>query len=181
MLHNLLSKKIKKRIRKEYYLRRVVIGSLLFSGTVVVGLVALIPAYVDVSSELSFYESEYEKRQGDGDNDAILLKKVSEDVFVVDTLEQEFEKEKLTKLLNEVMRLRPDGIRIVGFSYNRNGSSLTLEGVAETRGVVESYAKILEKSEYFYEVSDPVGDLAKKTNLTFNLSLTIDGEDNEEI
>jgi len=173
MSHNLLSKLEKRKLSQEYYLRLLSVCTLLFSFAVVVGLVAIFPAYIDVADKLSSLREEENIRQKEENDTDALQNEIGNSVQMISFLEQDFRKEKYINLLDEALRKRPEGILITGFSYNRTGRLLTLQGIAEKRELVVSYAHSLEASNAFENVPVPIANLAKNTDLEFTLSLTI--------
>lgn len=181
MLQNLLSKQSKKSTAQEYYLRLVTVCMALLSLAVVVGLIALLPAYMSVVGELNAAEAIQLAKEQDTHDTAELLAEVEQGEYMVTFLEKDLQKERLTDLLREALRERPEGISMYGFSYSRVNRQLTLDGLATKRELVVPYARALEANSYFETVPVSIADLAKNTNLEFHLSLTVaDGERQEQ-
>lgn len=180
MLQNLLSKKDKKKLKQEYFIRFSVVSALLVSGALGVGVVALIPSYVKVFEELSSQKKELAFRQESARDDKALNTEVSQSAATLTLLERELGGESITGLIDETLFRRPSGITVVGYSYDMEKRTLTLQGVASTRDLVAPYARSLEESELFEEVPVPFSDLAKNTNLEFMLAAKLKEAKKEE-
>jgi hypothetical protein len=173
MLQNLLSREAKKTSAQEYYLRLVTVCMLTLSVATIVGLAALMPAYMNVVGDLTLSENEQVAKQQVKQDGAELLKEIAEGEHMITFLENDLKKGKCAELLFEALRERPEGILITGFSYNRAENVMTLEGIAATRDLVVPFARALEANEHFVNVPVPIANLAKNTNLDFRLSLGI--------
>ncbi|HCC05530.1 TPA: hypothetical protein DEP58_04505 [Patescibacteria group bacterium] len=174
MLQNLLPKEQKKILEREYYVRLATVVAFTLAGAVIVGCVALVPAYMQVAGELRLREATYELHQKDVEDNSSLVQEVSQSSLMLTFLEEKYSQEKLTTLLDEVFKERPSGISITGFSYKRNDSVLALQGIASTRDLVVPFARALEANQYFEEAPVPISNLAKNTNLDFNLSIILE-------
>jgi hypothetical protein len=180
MLQNLLSHEHKKKLTLEYYLRLVTIGALTFSVAITIGLIALLPAYMEVVGELKLKEGERFAKEKDKQNNEELSAEVTQSEKTLTFLEEALKREKFSKLLSEVLTLRPEGIYITGFSYTRDTKNITLDGVATTRNLVVPFARSLEANPHFENVPVHIADLAKNTNLDFHLSVDIADVENSK-
>lgn len=72
---------------------------------------------------------------------------------------------------------KPYGIYVVSVGYNRGGgkigSTLTVNGHANTRVNLLKYVDLLEKSEKFARVNSPVSNLLSREELQFTLVLDL--------
>ncbi len=173
MFHNLLPNSRKKELKQDYYFRVASVTLFALSVAVVVGIVSLIPAYANIYEQLESGKTEFESRKNDNKDNKDLIKEANKNAVVIDTLQNSLQKQKLTDLLNEVLVDVPDGINIVGFSYDRNAGTLVLEGFAKSRSLVAPYARSLEESPLFESVPVPISDLAKSSDLEFHLSIKL--------
>ena len=173
MLQNLLPKEQKKALDQEYYVRLATVTALLLSGSVVVGAIALVPAYMHTASELRLSDGAYEQCQKNVQDNDSLLEEVTRSSAMVTFLEEKYAQEKLTTLLDEVLKEQPSGITLTGFSYKRTDSILALQGIASTRDLVVPFARSLESNQYFEKAPVPISNLAKNTNLEFSLSIEL--------
>ncbi len=177
MFHNLLPSSRKKQLKRDYYFRIISVTLLALSVATVTGIISLVPAYVNIYEQLGASKTEFESRKNDNQDNKNLIKEAKERATVIEILQNGLQKQKLTDLLNEVLVDIPDGIKIVGFSYNRNDGILTLEGFAKSRNLVAPYAKSLEESVLFESVPVPISDLAKSSDLEFHLSIKLSKPD----
>ena len=177
MLQNLLSKYHKKRLKEEYYLRFSTVASLLLAVAVGIGVVALIPAYASVASDLRASKAEYDlRKEMERDNEQSVAE-VQKTKRILELLEAEYEKEKVTATIDDVFALRPEGITIVGFTYTRSANNATLEGVAATRDLVAPFARSLESGTRYTNVPVPISDLAQNTDVVFRLDMSVAEEE----
>ncbi|KKS83253.1 MAG: hypothetical protein UV60_C0046G0002 [Parcubacteria group bacterium GW2011_GWA2_43_11] len=173
MLQNLLPKEQKKVLEQEYYVRLATVVALTLAGAVIIGCVALVPAYMQVAGEMRLSEETYELHQKDVEDNNSLVEEVSQSLSMLTFLEEKYSQEKLTTLLDEIFKERPSGITITGFSYKRYDSVLALQGIASTRDLVVPFARALEANQYFEKAPVPISNLAKNTNLDFSLSIVL--------
>lgn len=149
-------------------------SAFLLSISFIAGAVALFPSYVDVTSSLSTVEEELEKKKEEAEKNKELIDETVKGAYVINVLGKDYKSEKLTDYIKEISNKRPEGISIVGFSYNRDLNQLTLEGIAETRDMVAPFARTLETCEFFESVPVPIADLAGKENLEFRLNIAFE-------
>jgi hypothetical protein len=171
--HNLLPNDIKKKIKREYYMRLLSVFLLTLSVSVVVGVFSLLPTYIKMSQDFKLKQKDYTNIQ---DANAIredTQKEVLKTKTMLSVIDENLKKKKLTDLLFEALKCKPEGVDVVAFSFNRNSNNLTLDGVAKTRNLVVEYAKKLEENKNFTKVPIPISDLAKNSNLNFRLSIGI--------
>jgi hypothetical protein len=174
MLHNLLPVEHKKKLKQEYLLRSVTVWSLLMSGAFLVGFVALVPSYVNTVWELEAVEQEYQEKLALAQNAENQEATIMETTEMIQVFLHEHQQEKITFILSEILRVKPEGIYITGFSYNRGNRNVLLEAVSAKRDLVAPYARALEENEIFTTVPIPIADLAKNTDLSFRLVIGLD-------
>jgi len=149
----------------------VSMAAFLLSGAVLVGAVSLIPAYIGLSSTLSTYESE-QGTVGD-DTDRAPIRELGRVAGLLDALNVKLDTEPMTELLDNIVLVRPPGIEIASITFERSPLSFSLRGTASTRDALVAYKRALEDLERVTEVSSPISDLAKSTNLEFTLSVRL--------
>lgn len=169
MLQNLLTAHQKKMLKREYLIRLTIVITLLITSTFLFGIVALFPLYLDLSLEMTAKEKEIALHDEYVKENNELNKKVRETSLQMHTLQENLEREKFTTLIKETLETRPEGVTVVGYSYDRVERSFVLEGVASTRDLVSPYARSIESSPRFKEVPIPIADLARNINLEFRL------------
>lgn len=169
MLQNLLTVRQKKKLKREYLFRFATIATLLLSASFLTGVVALVPLYFDVSLEVTAKEKEITLHDEYIKENLELNNKVEKTSLQMHSLQESLIRERFSTLINETLEPRPDGITVVGFSYDRIGRSFIVEGVSATRDLVSPYARSIESNKRFKEVPIPIADLARNINLEFRL------------
>jgi hypothetical protein len=168
MLHNLLTTDEKKAVRNEYYARLGVVGVLLVTGAVWVGALALFPTYITLSGELSVITATPPETSTSTTSAEISTMRTT-----LVELERVGKTTKATDLFDRVFAVRPDSITISGLVYDHERLVVSIEGVAETRDALVTYARTLEELPEFAEVPLSISDLAKNTRIRFRLNATI--------
>lgn len=163
-------------MRFEYYTRLTIVGTLLLSCSLGIGVIALLPSYIDVLMELDTQMKEIEARQENVENNKALNMEVSETAALIELLHREQTREKTADFIDEVLYARPEGVTVVGYTYDRTKRSISINGIATSRDLVVSYAKKLEEKARFSSVPVPIADLAKNKNLTFRLQVKLEEE-----
>ncbi len=172
-LHNLLPKDKKKSIKREYYMRLVVLFLLGVSFSVFVGIFSLLPAYIKLSQDFKSKQLEYSHISLNLEDENDIYNDAEKTMSVLNIINTEMKRDKLTSFLKEVLNKRPKGIDIVGFTFNRDKSTLSFEGVSKTRNLVVPYANELEGVSMFENVNVPISNLTKNTDLNFHMSLSV--------
>ncbi len=173
MLHNLLRKQSKKEVVQEFILRFVSVFFFFMTGSILVGIIALVPVYLNTVATLGAYETEQTMKKEGGEDVTSLQERVDTQSARITYIEQDLKKKKVSDLLRTALLERSEGIEVVGYSYNRSTNSLSLEGVATTRDLVVPFARSLEATDDFENVPVPIADLAKNTNLEFRLTMNV--------
>jgi len=174
MLHNLLTPDRKKHLRNEYYGRLATVGSVLFACTVVLGIGALIPAYVWLRTELSILEQEavwFDAEQAE--EVAKPFATLTTSAQLVARLERVHASERVTDIIIKVFNARPSGISVTGISYERETSRVTLEGIAATRDALVTFRRSLDQNDRFADVTNPTGALTQSEDLPFRIAATL--------
>jgi len=181
MLHNLLPKGRKDQMKIEYYTRLGTASALLTATALILGVFALIPTYLNLTSEVATLTQEVEHHSTNAEESKALAAEVRESAEVLRFLEHKLKNTRLTDILEAALEVRPEGVVITGFAYDRKTGQLTVEGVADVRELVVTYTKDLELHEMFTKVPLPVSDLARQTNVPFNLQITVGERDEHSI
>jgi len=171
MFQNLLSKERKKELAVEYKLRTVNVMLYFFALGIVVGMVALFPSYMHVKGEMEQKEKEYSDRQAEVEANKKLSEELEEYSYRSYVLKNALEQRLFSDVLHDVVERRPEGVTLVGFSYDQKEDVVTLKGIASTREIVMPFVLSLEQSEYFESVSRPFADLEKDVDLPFTLTM----------
>lgn len=174
MRHNLLPKDIKKKLRTEYYMRVLNVNLLLLSAILGLGTVALIPPYMKVTTERSalaaLLEHETAQRAEEGTTAPEDLLAGTKNTIVA--LREKLDHPLFTEIVTTTLSVRPEGIALVGLSFDRKNNAFVVEGIAATRDALVVYKDALEHVPGVHNVTSPISNLAKNTNLPFQISFT---------
>ncbi len=174
MFHNLLAAEKKKSLRIEYYTRLATVACFVFAGAVLSGSVALLPTYLQLRTTLNFLQEDAARYETE---DAVAVaepfERLGESAVLLERMELVASEEGVGDIVRAALSSRPEGIAIVGFSYDRDTSLITLEGVAETRSALVSFTRTLGEHERFTSVTNPIADLAISRDLPFRISCTL--------
>lgn len=83
------------------------------------------------------------------------------------------EQPNLTKVLEQISFLRPSGIHLINFSYQKMDSQIILNGWARDRRSFLEFKKSLEKQENFVNLYSPISNLIMPEDINFHLRFTI--------
>lgn len=180
MLQNLLQPEQKKELDIEYYVRLLTVTALMLTGAVIIGATALIPVYMQVIGEMSVNEEKYEMLKENIDDTKLLTDEVSRSSTMMALLEEKSSQVKLSTLLTEVLSVRPHGITITGFAFSATSKTLSILGIASTRDLVVPYAQTIETNKYFEKAPVPISNLAKNTNLDFQIAIVLAEQHKEQ-
>jgi len=177
-MRNLLLEKHKKKIRREYRLRLLVIACMLLTMVFAFGVAFILPSYLNARSEM---RALLEKREGL----AISLKRVEAEVpskLVAATSDQVRalsipEARPLpSSIIEAIVAAREGGIVLSSFEYradSKESKEVRLTGRATTRSDLQLFAKNLEAEEAFEQVELPVSDLAENRDIDFSMRVIV--------
>jgi len=178
---NFLPEKIKKEIKKEYSFRVVTIFLIIFSMVMVFVSVFLAPAFIlseirnqSISGQLDMIKKDSSDQTEETINN---VKKINEIVKVL-SLEVKTQAQ-VSDLLNTVIKLKSDNIKISSFSSEYDSTQLlkiNLKGFSKTRDSVTRYVKDIKNLNLFSSVDLPVSSLIKSSDIDFVISLVFKKE-----
>lgn len=174
MRHNLLPKDMRKKLRTEYYLRALNVSLLLFSVVLALGAVALIPPYFRVTTELSGVTAllEYETAQRAEESATAPEDFLAKTKSTITALQEKLDHPPFTDIVTTTLVVRPEGIALTGLSFDRKNNAFVVEGTAATRDALVVYKDALTRVPGIGNVTSPISNLAKNTNLPFQISFT---------
>jgi Tfp pilus assembly protein PilN len=175
---NLIPIEEKKKIRKDFYYRLLIVFLILFVFLAFVSLVAMVPAYVtSVDKKISINKKlEIQKNEvmpeidqqaqiaiKDLDNRLGLLEKARENKYV-------FSK----KVIDEIISKKVSGIKINRIFYENDsleGRKVNITGLAQNREQLLLFRRALENDSTFKNVDLPISNFVKGQDIQFNLDL----------
>lgn len=178
---NLLPITEKEKIIKGLKQRTIVLALFAVTISFVFGFVILIPSYFLVENNFSKIKSENmtlgnnnEKEQ----NEMIGLPEEIESKLPV--LENVIYQKNIQSILNEIIDLKNDKIKITSLSFSRDASFggekgivVIVSGVSQDRLSLASFSNNLKESKNFTNINVPVSSLAKDKNLPFTINIFI--------
>lgn len=143
---------------------------------VVMGTLALLPAYFLSRTNFDALSSEYQLLQASvaslttgtsGAPIAALKQKL-------EVLSAEKDEERLTEALLSILAQRDTGIKIDSFAYAKAGvvTTLKLRGTASDRESLLEFQKALQADGRFEKVELPVSNLAQEKDIAFDIALS---------
>jgi len=177
---NVLPKKDRETLRKNYWLRVVVTLACMFTAAMLIGTTSLIPSYLSARTDLAEV-TRYEGLQGDAQN-ATDGDSATETARVVNAQIDQLLKDRnvnASGVIQQVMRdwtTHAEDIIISDFSYDVAGGDssvpqLRVSGEARSRSTLNAFVQTLKADPVFTKVSFPVSDLAGSGNIVFSLVL----------
>ena len=177
-MHNLLSYESKKKIKKEYRLRLLV---LFLASTLALSLIlflSLIPSYIfsmtrekTIANEKTAIQKSVVSLESENLNQ--LLRSTKEKV---ESLKEGNNDLSIYVIIEKVLSRRNAGVNILGFRFTPSDGlsrNLTVDGVAGSRDSLVQFRKNLEQEKLFDQVSLPVSNFAKQSEIDFTLTLSI--------
>jgi Tfp pilus assembly protein PilN len=182
-MHNLLSKQAKKEQKMEYIGRLLVLCFTLGTGVVLVGMVALVPTFLSTRLEMRFEHEQKERLNAlllEAEAGEKPLEQLERGRHVLSLLNVQAGEDQYSTILREALDTRPGGISISSAAFNRADRTFTIQGLAENRDALVDFTRRLEASPRFARINLPISDLARSTDLTFRLTLTLGLEESAQ-
>lgn len=150
----------------------------LFGFVVLVLGVAHIPTYILVGAQIQALEvvAEEESSREAQVNEA--EEEVNRMKSIIDQLKTTEESSGVVPLIDEIDSLAPNQVALRSFTLNSDSKSGKLEeiqvqGVAQNREALAAFKNLLEASENFSQADIPISDLARESNLTFTVTISL--------
>jgi hypothetical protein len=175
-IFNVLPETWKKEIRSEYSLRRWIVIACCLLFVEACCLVLLFPSWLVSSYKESEEHSQIEQlaRVSSSKNIdfiSVLIGSTNAKLQVLDTVLPD---NRVVPVLDAVISHRSTGIRLVRFSYAvgpKQGSTVTLGGIAATRESLVAFVKSLQKDDSLKAVDLPVSNLAQDADIQFTITI----------
>jgi Tfp pilus assembly protein PilN len=147
-----------------------VVAAFLASCATITGILALVPTYTQLLTEIDSYEETEVAEMQSTSTAREELRAAARTLFVYRTALDELE---ISDVLKDALTVMPEDVRVTGVAYARSGSTLTIAGLAGNRTALVTFSRSLESHERFSSVQLPISDLAKNTDLPFRISCAI--------
>lgn len=171
---NILPESGRSIVRREYRTRLVAMFLFLLALLSLAVAVMLLPAYLFATVEAEQAELEETRllsaKAAGAKTDAEVIVAVNEQIV---GLEAFMMAPKPSEALIETLKSAGPSIELVRVSYEGGASTISLSGKATSRDALLQFSKALQKLPIVDAVDLPVGDLAKNTNVSFSMMLTL--------
>lgn len=179
-MYTLLPEEFKKRVVKVYRIRAGLVFVVFALITVLVGLVSLLPAYLNSYAQLTEVKSEGLKAQKSNSSEELkkFEKKISNATTMVETMQKEIPPFAISDVLHKLILSRVDGITLTSFEISgagdKGGIYIQTQGKAATREALVGFKKKLSSVSGITKVELPISDLTKSKDIAFNLRINAD-------
>ena len=177
-MFNVLPNNLKKILAREYHVRMLIVAMALLLGVLLLCMVSILPSWLISGIKKQELESKVASLEE--------LPKFSHTTEVSNTIQSTnkllgainttFVYPTVVPYLNTVLVKKVSGVQIINFSYttvDASHATISLGGTSATRSALVSYVKMLQDSGQFSKVDLPVSDLAKDTDISFVLHISI--------
>ncbi len=175
-MFKLLTDNSRVKAKKEYFLRRLIVGLGGVCLILFIGVVALLPSYIISKSRMNEAKTKIDalNNQSSTQDAHALVEWMDELNKEISSLSQVDEKALPYELFVKIINSKPDGIIINSFVMKKDLKSTTISiaGMAKGRKDLYDFENILNNSGNFSEVSIPVSNFAKNSDINFQFNLS---------
>ncbi|MFA5838689.1 MAG: hypothetical protein WC849_02015 [Candidatus Paceibacterota bacterium] len=182
-MSNLLPKKEKELLQKEYFIRLVIVILWLLTGSTLLSIGFMVPSYVVLEVKKNTAEEQINLLNESilNKNSAETEKKSNTIIVKVEVLNKQ-DKISLANFVNKIIESKPTEVHITDFLYNKVQKKdtadkvITIRGTADERDSLLKFKYDLSKSGLFKEVNLPLSNLTKNEDVDFLVNLTLKEE-----
>lgn len=169
---NLLSNEARKKVRALYRLRLLAVVLVVFFYVCLVSIGLLVPSFllmqgksVSLSESLNAAQNRPISREADeAVNNVLALNKLINKLSSVPKLPL------MGETLDKLFEDKIEGISFESIDYT-NQKVITIAGRASTREILLAFTRKLNQDSYFSNVSSPISNLIKSTDINFQITL----------
>jgi len=174
-MRNLLPERNRKILKREYYMRLIVVSLFLIAVVFTVSTASLLPAYFAAHTAYTtsetytaLIEESLARRNARTSADEVRLVNRQLQLFAEDSA-----RVRVSGLFQALLIEKPEGVSItrISFTQEKQGDSISLLGEAETRDALVAFRRALESETRFSSVLLPVSDLAHIRDISFSMSI----------
>lgn len=175
---NLIPKKEKERLMKDFYLRIFIVFFVMLAIVAIIASIAISPSYVLSINRVNFISLKLQEVKNQPVPD---LDKTTE--VTLQELEQELnllnEAQKndyliTEKVIDKILAKKTTGIKITKISYEKTSiedKKIEISGIARDREDLLVFRRSFEKDDSFQKVDLPISNFVQGSNIIFYLSL----------
>lgn len=174
---NLIPNEEKKKIRKNFYVRVVIVSFFVLGIGILISNFILVPALFYASLEKKLVTDSFNQNQNKfnletSKDNKVLIENLENKILII----KNAQKNKFLvseRVINILLAKKTEGIKIteINFNSNEKGKSINIRGQALSREKLLLFKKNLEKDINFTKVDLPVSNFIKSTDIEFNLVL----------
>lgn len=176
---NLIPPDAKKEIVSEYWFRVGVIWAYLIGVGLLIGALLKAPALWSIESELKAYSGAYDSAQ----EKAETLKTSQETIAAANDMAQLLAENASTTASTEILAvldtIAGKEVLISQLRLQKDTSSIiqmSVQGVADTRTALANFRNDIEQHPLFGKAELPISNLAKESDISFNITITPSGQ-----
>lgn len=182
MIHyTLLPEKEIRSLKREYRTRVFVILFLFISCGVMIGIVALFPAFILSYSQgkNSVEKIKTIKKNREARGIDTISNELSDNYQMMNKLKINDDITKSSEAIFEISKLRSNQVSLTSFQITKSSNTatsslnITIQGKASTRESLIEFKKNLESNKRIEKIELPISDLAKSKNILFAVRLTL--------
>jgi len=175
-MFKLLTDNARIKVKKEYFLRRLIVGIGGICIIFLMGIIALLPSYIISKARMNEANIKIQAL-----NNKASIKEAHALVVGMDELSQEIASLSPAtgstlpyELFLKIVNSKPTGITINSFVLKKDLKSIVISvsGVANGRKNLSDFENILNNSGNFSEVKIPVSNFAKNSDINFQFNLS---------
>lgn len=173
---NLIPPQGQKKLQREYLFRSTIVFSILFGFVFLLLFAALIPTYVLVSAQINALTTSSLQDSSKAEQYTKIESETKSLEKIISQLEKATSTKQVSPLIDEVVAITPDGVTVQSFTISEEKGivqKVQLQGTARTRSSLVQFRNALEGSSYFKKADVPLSDLAKDSDLPFNISVLL--------
>lgn len=179
---NLLPDTEKKLLKKGLVSRFIIVSTFAIAGAIIVGFVALVPAYVLARVKLLevMSKSNITIETDKADSPSPLLGLPEEIKSKLSVFESLIPQHRVVEIFYEITKVKPEGVSIKSISFlnntnptNANRKTMNIAGTAVSRKSLVDFSESLKKVSLIKEVEVPVSNLARERDLPFAIKIII--------
>ncbi len=177
-MFNLLPEALKIEIKKEYFIRKVLLSLVFVIFIQIIFFVFIFPTLLiskSRSSEIAL-RSEEMNRHLSILNIASTTSDIKSLNAKLSAMDSALKYPALVPFLNSILGQKSKSIVINNFVYtskDESSASIILEGISGNREALTTFVKNLQSTELFKSVDLPISNFTKDKNLNFSISITI--------
>lgn len=174
-LHNLLPPPQRRALHRSYRLRLLGVALAASTAVLCIGVGMLVPSFVSLHGALESIQEQRVSKQSVAEQQADFEEDLEELRTLLSRLEVYDHTTHTMDLIDTVLMLRPDGVRVSGVAYGQESQQMRVYGNAVSRTELVAYRSAFQNDAVFDSVELPPDSYVNE-DLAFVMTLGIDKE-----